>query len=78
MKLTFAVSLSILMAILFIGTVGAFLFYVPAWSVFAVATVLLGLGLMFALGLLTGRKWRKLTPFTHRATRMGTPLSLVR
>jgi hypothetical protein len=59
MKLNFLVSLSILLAVLFIGTVGAFLLYVPALTVFAVTTVLLGLSLMFALGLLTGRHWRR-------------------
>ncbi len=60
MKLDFAVSASILLALLFIGTVGAFLFFVPALSVLSVSMVVLGLGLMFALGLLTGRRWRKI------------------
>jgi hypothetical protein len=65
MKLNLAVSLSILLAILFIGTVGAFLLYVPALPVFAVATVLLGLGLMFAFGLATGSRWRKASRAHH-------------
>lgn len=60
MKLTVAVSLSIILAIIFIATVGAFLLYVPALPMLAVATILLGLVLMFGLGLLTGRGWRKL------------------
>jgi hypothetical protein len=67
MKLNFAVALSILLAILFIGTVGAFLVYVPALTVFTVASVLVGLGLMFALGLTAGRQWRKSNRFQHRA-----------
>jgi hypothetical protein len=69
MRLDFLVSLSILLALLFLGSVGAFLLYVPALTVFTVVTVLLGLGLMFALGLLTGSRWRKLSPFAHRAMR---------
>ena len=67
MKLTFAISLSILLAILFIGTVGAFLFFVPALTVFTVASVLVGLCLMFGLGLATGSRWRKSTRFLHRS-----------
>jgi hypothetical protein len=66
MKFDTAVLLSILLAILFIGTIGAFLLYVPALTVFSVASVLVGLCLMFALGLATGTRWRKLTRFTHR------------
>jgi hypothetical protein len=67
MKLDFIVCLGVLLAILFVGVVGAFLLYVPALTVFSVVTVLLGLGLMFALGMLTGRRARKMSPFTHRA-----------
>lgn len=81
MKLGYAVSAAILLAVLFIGTVGAFLFFVPALSVLSVSTVVLGLGLMFALGLMTGRRWRRLTPFAHRAAPIGKslrPLSVVR
>jgi hypothetical protein len=65
MKLNFAVALSFLLTILFIGAVGAFLLYVPALSVFAVATVLVGLGLMFAFGLATGSRWRKASRTHH-------------
>jgi hypothetical protein len=71
MKLNFAIALSILLVILFIGTVGAFLLYVPALTVFTVASVLVGLGLMFALGLATGSRWRKSSRFTHRAIPIG-------
>lgn len=60
MKLDLAVSAGILLAILFIGTLGAFMLYVPALSMFVVALVVVGLGLMFALGLLTGRHQRKI------------------
>lgn len=67
MKLNFAVALSILLAVLFMGTVGAFLLYVPALAVFTVASVLTGLGLMFALGLAAGRQWKKSNRFHHRA-----------
>jgi hypothetical protein len=65
MKLNFAVTLSFLLTVLFIGAVGAFLIYVPALPVFAVATVLVGLGLMFALGLATGSRWRKASRTHH-------------
>jgi hypothetical protein len=67
MKFDFIVCLGILLAVLFLGTVGAFLLYVPALTVFTVVTLLLGLGLMFALGILTGRRARKVSLFTHRA-----------
>jgi hypothetical protein len=67
MKLDFIVCLGILLAVLFVGIVGAFFLYVPALTVFTVVTLVLGLGLMFALGMLTGRRSRKLSPFTHRA-----------
>jgi hypothetical protein len=73
MKLNFAVALSILLAVLFMGTVGAFLIYVPALTVFTVASILIGLGLMFALGLAAGRQWKKSDRFQHRAA-----LSIVR
>jgi hypothetical protein len=73
MKLNFAVALSILLAVLFMGTVGAFLIYVPALTVFTVASVLIGLCLMFALGLAAGRQWKKAIRFQHRAD-----LSIVR
>ncbi len=68
MRLDFVVSISVLLAAVFIGTVGAFLLYVPLLTVLSVATMMIGLGLMFALGLLTGARWRRLSPFTHRAT----------
>jgi hypothetical protein len=67
MKLDFIICLGILLAILFVGIVGAFLLYVPALTVLTVATLVMGLGLMFALGILTGRRSRKLSPFSHRA-----------
>jgi hypothetical protein len=67
MKLDFIVVLGILLAILFLGSIGAFFLYVPVLTVFSVVTLLLGLGLMFALGILTGRRARKISPFSHRA-----------
>ena len=67
MKINFAIALSILLAVLFMGTVGAFLIYVPALTVFTVASVLIGLCLMFALGLTAGREWKKSSRFQHRA-----------
>jgi hypothetical protein len=66
MKLDLMICLSILLAILFVGIVGAFLLYVPALTVITVVTLLFGLGLMFALGMLTGRRSRKLSSFTPR------------
>jgi cyanate permease len=59
MKLDLMVCLGILLAVLFVGVVGAFLLYVPALTVLTVITLLLGLGLMFALGMLTGRRSRR-------------------
>lgn len=67
MKLDFIICLGLLLAILFVGIIGAFLLYVPVLSVLTAATLLLGLALMFALGILTGRRSRKLSPFSHRA-----------
>jgi len=64
MKLDLMICLGILLAVLFVGSVGAFLLYVPALTLITVITLLLGLGLMFALGMLTGRRSRKLSPFT--------------
>jgi hypothetical protein len=78
MRIDFVVSLSFLFAILFLGTVGAFLFYVPALTLLTVVTILLGLGGMFALGLLTGSRWRRLSPFTHRAMPIRRYFSPVR
>jgi len=71
MKLNLAVALSILLAVLFVGTVGAFLLYVPALTVFAVASVLAGLCLMFALGLAAGRQWKKSDRFHHHAEKVA-------
>jgi hypothetical protein len=71
MKRHFVVCLSILLAVLFIGTVGAFLLYVPPLAVLTTVTVLLGLSLMFALGLITGSRWRRLSPFGHRGVPAG-------
>jgi hypothetical protein len=59
MKIDFVVTLSFLLAILFIGSLGAFLLYVPTLSVFTTVIMLIGLGLMFALGLQTGRHRRR-------------------
>jgi hypothetical protein len=67
MKLDHMVCLGILLAILFVGIVGAFLLYVQTLNVIAVVTLVLGLALMFALGILTGRRARKISPFAHRA-----------
>jgi hypothetical protein len=67
MKFDFIVCLGILLAAVFLATMGAFLLYVPALTLLTVIALLLGLGLMFALGILTGRRARKVSPFTHRA-----------
>jgi hypothetical protein len=72
MKLDFIVCLGILLAVLFVGIVGAFLLYVPVLNVFTAATFLLGLGLMFALGMLTGRRSRKMPLARHRPTPIRT------
>jgi hypothetical protein len=61
MKLDTFVCLGILLAALFVGVLGAFLLYVPAMTILTVSPLLLGLGLMFALGMLTGRHQRKLS-----------------
>lgn len=65
MKLDTAVCLSVLLAAVFLGIVGAFLIYVPALTVITASIVILGLGLMFALGLIAGRRRRKLPEFPH-------------
>jgi hypothetical protein len=67
MKLDLAVYLRMLLAVAFIVIVGAFLLYVPPLTGITVAVLLVGLGLMFALGIQTGRHWRKLSLFNHRA-----------
>jgi hypothetical protein len=71
MRRHFVVCLSILLAVLFIGTVGAFLLYVPALAVFTTVTILLGLSLMFVLGLMTGSRWRRLSLLGHRVVPGG-------
>jgi hypothetical protein len=68
MKSEIPVFLGFLLAVLFIGAVGGFLLYVPPLSIITVATMLLGLGFMFALGLQTGRKWKKLSRDANRST----------
>ena len=81
MKLDLMVCCGIILAVLFVGVVGAFLIYVPALTVLTVVTLLLGLGLMFALGILTGMRSRKLSLFTRRSTpirRMPSNLYVVR
>jgi hypothetical protein len=67
MKLDLVICMGVLLAALFLGIVGAFLLYVPVLTVLTVVTLLLGLGLMFALGILTGRRARKLSHFSQRA-----------
>jgi hypothetical protein len=44
---------------------GMFIFYVPALTIITGVTMIVGLALMYALGFLTGRRWRKLLPETH-------------
>jgi len=78
MRVDFVVSLGILFAVLFLGIIGAFLFYVPALTLLTVVTILIGLAGMFAIGLLTGSRWRKLSPFTHRAMPIRRHFSPVR
>ena len=81
MKLDVMLCLSVVLAVLFLGIIGAFLLYVPALTVLTVITLLLGLGLMFALGIQTGRHWRRVSPFLHRAVpikRMPSNLYIVR
>ena len=79
MRLDFTILVSILLAILFLGAAGAFFLYVPVLGIFTTITVLLGLGLMFALGLIAGTRWRKVSPVSHRVVpiRSGN-LSVVR
>jgi len=48
-------AMGILSAILFLGSIGAFLLYVPALAIAAVMTTLAGLILMFVLGFQAGR-----------------------
>jgi len=81
MRLDFTICISILLAILFMGTAGAFFLYVPVLAIFTAVTLLLGLGLMFALGLIAGTRWRKSTAFPHRVVpirRLPQSLSVVR
>jgi uncharacterized membrane protein YedE/YeeE len=77
MRLDFVVSLFLLLAVLFIGTLGAFFLYVSSMTLFSVVAILVGLALMFALGLMTGTRWRRLSPFTHR-TPIRNNFSVVR
>jgi hypothetical protein len=81
MRLDFAICISILLAVLFIGTAGAFFLFVPVLGILTAVTLLLGLGLMFALGLIAGTRSRKLYPFSHRVLpirRLPGNLSIVR
>lgn len=71
MRLHFVICLSILLAVLFIGTAGAFFLYVPLLELFTTVVILLGLGLMFVLGLMTGSSWRRFSPLRHRAVPIG-------
>jgi len=72
MKRDFFFCLGILLAVLFLSTVGAFLLYVPMLTTITVITLVFGLGLMFALGILTGRSLRKPGTFPHRSTPIST------
>lgn len=74
MKCDFIVCLGVLLAGLFVGIMGAFLLYVPALNVLTVATLVIGLGLMFSLGVLTGRRSRKISPFSHRSAPLKAPV----
>jgi hypothetical protein len=49
------IAIGVLLGFLFLGSLGAFLLYVPVLPFAAVAVVLLGLILMFTLGLQIGR-----------------------
>jgi hypothetical protein len=68
MRRDFVIPACFLLAVLFMGTLGAFLLYVPAFTVFTVILILSGLGLMFALGLQTGARWRRLSFRFHQTT----------
>jgi len=67
MRLQFIFCLSVFLALLFISSVGAFLLYVPTLDLFVTIVIILGLSLMFALGLITGTRWRRMSAFIHRA-----------
>jgi hypothetical protein len=77
MRLHFTFCLSILLALLFITSVGAFLLYVPTLDLFVTIMMILGLSLMFALGLITGTRWRRMSAFVHRS-RFHSDLPAVR
>jgi hypothetical protein len=68
MKLDIMVCGGILLALLLVGVLGAFLLYVPTLAVLTVVTLLVGLGLMFVLGMMTGLRSRKLSLFNQRVT----------
>jgi len=51
---------------LLLGTVGAFLLYVPLMAVAAVATILLALGLTFLLGMAAGGRRIRISRMTRR------------
>ena len=44
------------LGVLFSGSIGAFLLFVPSWAIIAVAVVLVGLAAMFLLGVHVGRE----------------------
>jgi hypothetical protein len=54
MKRELTLWVGIAAAILFLGSMGAFLLYVPVMAVTAIVAILLGLILMFALGFQVG------------------------
>jgi hypothetical protein len=58
MKRYLTASLAVLLGVLILGTFGVFLVYVPILPLAVVVTILLGLILMFMLGVQTGGKIR--------------------
>jgi hypothetical protein len=50
----FLIAVVIALGIVFAGTIGAFLLYVPVLTIFSVSAVLLGFVVMFGLGMQAG------------------------
>jgi len=63
----FLIGLVVALGIVFAGTIGAFLLYVPVLTIFSVSAVLFGFLVMFGLGMQAGgRRIRvKRTKMTH-------------
>ena len=61
MRLNLFALIASLLAVLMLGTVAAFLLFVPVMTVSAVSTVVLGSLLMFVLGLQAGRRRIRIT-----------------